>query len=476
MRFAICSASRSTRRRCCRRMQQACGFDTNADALSMEPALLDRYLTAAAKIARLAVGDPTLRPTFERYTAVEGQRERADVAVADRPSGRRLSAGLARRHRRAPLLSARWRVHLQDSAGTDLCRRDPRPERAERHRDPRRRRARRAVHDWRRPELAVADPDRAGQRMPSTPPTKRCRSVCRSRPDSARWSPPSSRPTTSSPRGWARRAFRSGAANRTSPTLPLAISSLLIGGPYNGRVAAGFAQPPAHLRLPPAQSGERDSHARRKILSTLARRAYRRPATSDDVQTLARFLQDRAPSEDFDAGIRAALERVLVSPDFLFRIEADPDGVAPEARRIVCPMSSWRRACRSSCGAASRTTNCSTWRFAASCASRTSSSGRCGGCSPTRARAPRSCDNFFGQWLQTRNVWLLTPDVNRKFPWFDDNLRIAFVRETELFLDDQLKADRSIVDLLTANGHVPQRAARQALRHCRRATAATSGA
>ena len=67
-----------------------------------------------------------------------------------------------------------------------------------------------------------------------------------------------------------------------------------------------------------------------------------------------------------------------------------------------------------------------------------------------RARAAL-VDNFFGQWLQTRNVWLLTPDANRKFPWFDDNLRAAFVSETELFLDDQLKADRSIVDLLTAN-------------------------
>ena len=60
-------------------------------------------------------------------------------------------------------------------------------------------------------------------------------------------------------------------------------------------------------------------------------------------------------------------------------------------------------------------------------------------------------NNFFGQWLQTRNVSLLTPDANRKFPWFDDNLRTAFVRETELFLDDQLKADRSVVQLLTAN-------------------------
>ena len=59
--------------------------------------------------------------------------------------------------------------------------------------------------------------------------------------------------------------------------------------------------------------------------------------------------------------------------------------------------------------------------------------------------------NFFSQWLQVRNVWLLTPDANRKFPWFDDNLRTAFVRETELFLDSQLEADRSVVDLLTAD-------------------------
>ena len=77
-------------------------------------------------------------------------------------------------------------------------------------------------------------------------------------------------------------------------------------------------------------------------------------------------------------------------------------------------------------------------------------------------------DNFFGQWLQTRNVWLLTPDANRKYPWFDDNLRTAFVRETELFLDDQLKADRSIVESADGELHVPERTAGRALRHSRR--------
>jgi hypothetical protein len=59
--------------------------------------------------------------------------------------------------------------------------------------------------------------------------------------------------------------------------------------------------------------------------------------------------------------------------------------------------------------------------------------------------------NFFEQWLETRNVWLLTPDTNQHFPWFDDNLRIAFVKETELFFDAQLKEDRSVVDLLTSD-------------------------
>jgi hypothetical protein len=60
-------------------------------------------------------------------------------------------------------------------------------------------------------------------------------------------------------------------------------------------------------------------------------------------------------------------------------------------------------------------------------------------------------DNFFSQWLQVRNVLALTPDTSKQFPWFDDNLRMAFVKETELFLHDQLDQDRSVTDLLTAD-------------------------
>ena len=80
--------------------EQAYGFDTNADALSMQPALLDRYLLAATKIARLAVGDPTIPPGFERYTALKDNSNERRI-LAERESRRGISARVARRNRGA---------------------------------------------------------------------------------------------------------------------------------------------------------------------------------------------------------------------------------------------------------------------------------------------------------------------------------------------------------------------------------------
>ena len=158
-RFAICWAWRSIRRRMLPPDAQAHGFDTNADALSMEPALLDRYLTAAAKIARLAVGDPTLPPAVERYTAVKGNSNeqtwlwQTDRLGEDFPLGSR--GGIAARH----YFPVDGEYVLKVRLAQDLRRRHPRPERAERDRDSRRRRARRPVHD-RRPRRHRGQPGR----------------------------------------------------------------------------------------------------------------------------------------------------------------------------------------------------------------------------------------------------------------------------------------------------------------------------
>jgi mono/diheme cytochrome c family protein len=432
---------------------QAAGFDTNADALSVEPALLDRYLTAAAKIARLAVPDPALRPSVERYTAVKGNANeqtwlwQTDRLGEDFPLGSQ--GGIATRHYFPLDGEYVFRIRLGRTYA-DVIRGLNVPSDIEIRVDGMR------VGQFRigGPDLAGADPDRAGRNSLYTadealqvhvPLKAGLRQVIATvvKTDGVR------------PEGLG--PARIPIWNRESdvPSFPLAISSLLIDGPYGGRVPQDspsrrrifVCRRSTSLRASPASTADETACATR-ILSTLARRAYRRPATSDDVRTLLAFY--RRGRGSFDAGVRAALERVLVSPDFLFRIEVDP----PAAARVgVHRVSDVELASRLSfflwssipddelLGAAIRGTlhdpevlEQQVRRLLADPRARTA-----------------LVDNFFGQWLQTRNVWLLTPDVNRKFPWFDDNLRAAFVKETELFLDDQLKADRSIVELLSAN-------------------------
>jgi hypothetical protein len=231
-------------------------------------------------------------------------------------------------------------------------------------------------------------------------------------------------------------------------TLPIAVSSMLIGGPYDGRVPEESLSRRRLFVCRPAGAGEEAACAK-KILTAVATRAYRRPITSEDVDTLLGFYKAARAEGGFDAGIRAALERVLLSPDFLFRIETDPAGRAPGAVYQVPDVALASRlsfflwssgpddelldlAARSRLHEASVLER-QVRRML----------------SDPRARTAL-VRNFFEEWLQTRNVWSLTPE-NTKFPWFDDNLRIAFVRETELFLDAQLKEDRSVVDLITSN-------------------------
>src|SRR5262249_32851596 len=112
------------------------------------------------------------------------------------------------------------------------------------------------------------------------------------------------------------------------PDTPLMISALLIGGPYGGRVSS--ASPGRqHLFVCQPIDAHDESACATKILSTLARRAYRRPPTSEEVATLAGFSRGARRDENFEPGVRAGVGGVLMSPDFLFRIEADPAGAAP---------------------------------------------------------------------------------------------------------------------------------------------------
>jgi hypothetical protein len=233
-----------------------------------------------------------------------------------------------------------------------------------------------------------------------------------------------------------------------SPNAPVAISSLYVGGPYGAQVPQDSPSRRLIFVCHPGSAAE-ETPCATKILSRLARRGYRRSATNDDVQTLLGFYKRGRADGNFDQGIRAGLERVLVSPDFLFRIEADPAGTAPGT---VYRISDVELASRLSFALWSSIPDDTLLDLAI------------GGKlkepavlekQVTRMLAdPRAreslVENFFAEWLQTRNVRLLNPE-STKFPWFDDNLRFAFEKEIELFLDAQLKEDHSVVDLLTSN-------------------------
>lgn len=426
--------------------EQAYGFDTNADALLMQPALLDRYLSAAAKIARLAIGDPTIPPVFERYGSLKGNSNeqsylwQTDRLGEDFPLGSR--GGIAARHYFPLDGEYVLKLRLQRTnqgiiRGLDVAnhieiRVDGKrvvqftagggPELAAAAR-----RLSGDVLDKAEEKLQVRVPVKAGLRQVVA-------TIFKSDDTEPEGLGPDLIPI------WSRET--------DLPTTPVAISSLLIGGPYKAQAPQDTESRRLVFVCHPAGSKD-ETPCATKILSTLAKRAYRRSATNDDVQALLAFYSRARAAGNFDSGIRAALERVLVSPDFLYRIEFDPAKVAPgEVYRIP----DVELASRISFFLWSSIPDDQLLDLAIQGRLREPAildqQVRRMLASP-RARTAL-VENFFEEWLQTRNVWLLKPE-NTKFPWFDDNLRIAFVKEIELFLDAQLKQDRSVVDLLTSN-------------------------
>ena len=184
------------------------------------------------------------------------------------------------------------------------------------------------------------------------------------------------------------------------------------------------------------------------ILSTLAHRAYRRPVTEQDIALLLRFFSDGRKRGTFDAGIESALRLILTSPSFLFRDEKDPPGVAPGTLYAVDDVS---LASRLSFFLWSAPPDDELLALA--------EKGKLHEDGVYRAQVKRMLadpranalvDNFAAQWLYLRNLKSVHPDVEQ-FPDFDDNLRTAMRRETELLFEHVMRADRPVGELLTAN-------------------------
>ena len=196
-------------------------------------------------------------------------------------------------------------------------------------------------------------------------------------------------------------------------------------------------------------SGADEVPCAKKIISTLARRAYRRPVTDNDMETLIGFYQlGRNGGGNFDIGIEAAIQRILASPEFIFRFEPDPANAAPDRPYRISDL---ELASRLSFFLWSSIPDDQLIDIAIQ--------GKLKDPAVLEQqvkrmladkRAETLVTNFADQWLYLRNLKNIQPDF-QTFPDFDDNLRQAMKRETELFFGSIISENHSVIDLLNAN-------------------------
>jgi hypothetical protein len=231
------------------------------------------------------------------------------------------------------------------------------------------------------------------------------------------------------------------------PRLTPAIYQVSINGPYDSK---GPGESPSRRRIfvcEPTKPGEEEGCAKR-ILSTFMRRAYRRPVTDADLQKPMEFYRKARAEDGFEAGIETALSAVLMSPQFLFRIEQDPADIAPNTAYRINDLD-----------LASRISFFLWSSIPDDELLDTAVRGELHKPAVIEkqvrrmladSRSKNLVSNFADQWLHLRNLDSITPDL-RLFPDFDDNLRQAFRQETELFFESVLREDRSVLDLLKAD-------------------------
>jgi len=394
------------------------GFDNIADLLYVSPATMERYLDAATKISRLAVGDPQMPLMVNIYRLPsEGPQ---DAQAEDLPPGTRGGTAI----RSYFPLDGEYDINV-DLAG-----------------------AARDTHqlevsiDGERKELVTLGAagrggrggGRGGRGGPS--PTD-FRIAVKAGPRTVGVTflqkTEALDEATLTPR------------RRSRGSQP-AVAAVTIRGPYK---VTGSGETPSRERIftcHPANAAA-EAPCAKQILSSLARRAYRRPVTDGDVATLLAFYEKGRAERNFDLGIQRALERLLVSPQFLYRIERDPAGAAPGSVHAVSDL---ELASRLSFFLWSSIPDDELLNVAA--AGKLKQPDVLEQQVKRMLADPRSesmVTNFAAQWLYLRDIDVKAPDLFL-FKDFDEGLRAAFEKETDLFLDSILRENRSVMELLTA--------------------------
>ncbi len=410
------------------------GFDNIADNLSVSPALLERYLAAAAKVSALAVGSAAISAGSETY------RVRGDTSQTEHLEGLPLGTrgGVAALHTFP--LDGEYVIKvklLETNLGTI-----------------------RGLQHESRLEIAVD-----GRRVLLAPVggaedytvssvnatdmvnaldarlTARVAVGAGQRPVTAAFLQPAASlgPIRLQP-------FHRSTIVATDHLGVPHVEHMTISGPFDVTGPGETASRDRVFTCRPAAAADERPCAT-TILSSLARRAYRRPVTESDLTGLLRFY-DEGSRDGFEAGVELALRAMLASPKFVFRAERDPAGVAPGE---IYTLGDLELASRLSFFLWSSIPDDELLDVA--------EQGRLREPDVLQRQVQRMLadpksqalvTNFAAQWLHVRNVRSATPDKN-DFPNFDDTLRQAFARELELFLSSVILGGGSVLDLLTAD-------------------------
>ncbi len=383
------------------------GFDNIGEVLTLSPALLEKYMSAARRISRLAIGDPTIKPTEERFTPPRlgrGERVSDDLPFYSRGG---ISFQYYFPH------DAEYLLRVKTPGETSR------------------------FYDLRLPikaglrTVGVTFPREGAKAEPPVPTGRR---------GGGGGGPMG--PVANVPMDLRLDGAR---VKRFEVPETTGIEVFIVNGPFN---TTGRGETPSRSKVfvcRPAQANE-ETPCAKKILTTLARRAFRRPVTSADIMPLLAFYTEGRETGDFESGIQSALEALLVSPDFLFRLERDP-----RTATRVYPLSDFELATRLSFFLWSSIPDDELLMLA--------EQGKLKDASVLQRQVQRMLDdpksqafvnNFGGQWLHLRNLETTTPDPEL-FPTFDEGLRRAFRRETELFFESVVRENRSVFDLLDAN-------------------------
>jgi mono/diheme cytochrome c family protein len=401
------------------------GFDNIGDVLNVSPVLLERYLAAAIKITGLAAGDTTLPASYQTYVVPHGlmQSDRMSEAM---PFGSR--GGTSIRHRFPVDGEYEISVGLQTGRYDEFLGLG-----RERKLDLR-------LDDQRLALFTIAADARAGVLVHGTG----------NDPDShLKIRVPVKAGTRTLVATFVKDSVMPEGilSNNRETAFFEGVGSVSVAGPFNVQGPGATPSLDRIFLCHPAAPAEEPACAE-KIISNLAHHAYRRPVAPDDLPPLLALYRQGAENGGFEAGVRLALQKILVSPEFIFRMEFDSPDAAPGS---VHRISDVELASRLSFFLWSSMPDDQLLAMA--------ERGELGNASVLEGQVhrmladPRSqalVKNFSGQWLFLRNIARIQPDP-AAFPNFDENLRLALAQETELLIESTLREDRSVADLLKTN-------------------------